>query len=54
MRLFPQWAYVSRCTDLRFQLKDRRSIGTDQLPVHGHGRIDLRPRGEVPGRGSPG
>ena len=32
---FPQWAYVSRCTDLRQELCDRRSIDTDQLPLPG-------------------
>ena len=32
---FPQWAYVSRCTDLRQELADRRSIDTDQLPLPG-------------------
>jgi hypothetical protein len=30
---FPQWAYVSRCTDLRRELSGRRSIDTDQLPL---------------------
>ena len=32
---FPQWAYVSRCTDLRDKLAGRRSIDTDQLPLPG-------------------
>jgi hypothetical protein len=32
---FPQWAYVSRCTELRQQLSGRRSIDTDQLPLPG-------------------
>jgi hypothetical protein len=32
---FPQWAYVSRCTDLRRELPGRRSIDTDQLPLPG-------------------
>lgn len=34
---FAQWAYVSRCTDLRRELalQRRRSIDTDQLPMPG-------------------
>ena len=34
---FAQWAYVSRCTDLRRELacRRRRSIDTDQLPMPG-------------------
>jgi hypothetical protein len=32
---FPQWAYVSRCTDLRRELSGQRSIDTDQLPLPG-------------------
>lgn len=34
---FPQWAYVSRCTDLRreLELSGRRSVDTDQLPLPG-------------------
>jgi hypothetical protein len=32
---FPQWAYVSRCSDLRQELLGRRSIDTDQLPLPG-------------------
>jgi hypothetical protein len=34
---FAQWAYVSRCTDLRRELarQRRRSIDTDQLPLPG-------------------
>jgi hypothetical protein len=32
---FPQWAYVSRCTDLRQELCGRRSIDTYQLPLPG-------------------
>jgi hypothetical protein len=30
---FPQWAYVSRCTDVRRKLGPRRSVDTDQLPL---------------------
>lgn len=32
---FGEWAYVSRCTDLRQELSGRRSIDTDQLPLPG-------------------
>ncbi len=32
---FPEWAYVSRCTDLRQELSGRRSIDTDKLPLPG-------------------
>lgn len=32
---FPEWAYVSRCTDLRQELSGRRSIDTDDLPLPG-------------------
>lgn len=32
---FAEWAYISRVTDLRTELGDRRSIDTDQLPIKG-------------------
>jgi hypothetical protein len=32
---FPEWAYVSRCTDLRQELSGRHSIDTDYLPLPG-------------------
>jgi hypothetical protein len=32
---FSEWAYVSRCTDLRMELARRRSIDTAELPLPG-------------------
>jgi hypothetical protein len=32
---FSEWAYVSRCVDIRRQLGPRRTIDTDQLPLPG-------------------
>jgi hypothetical protein len=36
---FSQWAYVSRCTDLRRELSGRCSIDTDRLPLPGGMRL---------------
>jgi len=32
---FPEWTYVSRCTDLRVGLSGRRSVDTGELPLPG-------------------
>ena len=37
---FPEWAYVSRCTDLRNGLSGRRSVDTDELPLPGGMKLE--------------